>query len=116
MSLATLEAVMLKSGRKLCDDAVQTMRSGYMVFRAGYARLNEEALQAGRCRWPVRPKNHMVEHCIFDTLPLNPRYLHNYLSEDFVRRCKLIACKCQPAFLSKHVCMKYALQTCLRWR
>ena len=116
MALATMEIVMLKSGRVHSPEAVQTLRSAYLVFRAGYQKLNAEALEAGHCRWPQRPKLHYAEHWILDTLPLNARLLHNYLNEDMIRRIKLIASKCQPACLSKHVCLKWALQTSLRWR
>ena len=116
MALATMETVMLKSGRVHSPEAVQTLRSAYLVFRAGYQKLNAEALEAGHCRWPQRPKLHYAEHWILDTLPLNARLLHNYLNEDMIRRIKLIASKCQPACLSKHVCLKWALQTSLRWR
>ncbi|CAE7029879.1 unnamed protein product [Symbiodinium sp. CCMP2592] len=116
ISLANIETIMLQGGRKHTDAEVEALKSSYMIFRSGYSKLNSAALDAGVCRWPMRPKQHYIEHFILDTLPLNGRYLHNFLSEDFIRRIKLVASKSMPAFLSKHVCLKYSLQTCLRWR
>ena len=80
----------MQSGRKHNDEQVQTLVSAYLVFRSGYKKLNAAAFEAGLCRWPFRPKHHYGEHWILDTLPLNARYLHNFLSEDMVRRVKLI--------------------------
>ena len=88
----------------------------YMVYRAGYNRLCSEALDSGRCRWPVRPKAHFVEHLAFDIAPLNGRFLHNFNNEDFIRRIKHLAMKSHPAHLSSHVVLKYTLQRCLLWR
>lgn len=111
-----MEAVCLQSSRLLSNRATLDVRSAYLVYRSGYNKLADAALSANLCRWQLRPKNHYVEHMVYDTLPLNPRYLHNYLCEDFIRRTKLMAAKAHPAHLSGHVLFKYALQATLRWR
>ena len=86
-----------------------------MIYRSGYNKLAEWALSRSLCRWPLRPKNHYVEHWVLDTSPQNARYLHNYLQEDMIRRIKNLAAKSHPAFLSKHVMFKYVLQRTLSW-
>ena len=116
MALAGMEEVMLAHGRVLPAEAVKQQQQFYLVFRAGYNKLADQALLSGVCRWPVRPKNHYLEHLVYDTAPLNGRFLSNYVNEDFVRRIKMLAAKSHAAFLSKHVCFKYALQCCMRWR
>ena len=107
---------MLRSGRVFSEDAAQRFKEAYIAFRAGYNRLSDMSLRKGLCRWPLRPKHHYIEHLALDTTPLNGRYLHNYLSEDFVRRIKAVAAGSHPAFLSKHVLLKYSLQFCLKFR
>ena len=115
-ALALMQKIMLEHGRILPANAVEQQRRAYLIFRSVYNKLAKGALEAGLCRWPVRPKNHYVEHLIYDISPLNGRYLHNYVSADFVRRTKHMAAKSHPGYLSKHVSFKYALQTCMRWR
>ena len=102
--------------RILPEDAVEEFRLMYLIFRAGWSRLTHEALDSQQCRWPQRPKGHYLEHMTYDTLPWNPRYSHNFVSEDMVRRIKQLAIKSHPAFLSRHVAFKYTLQCCLKWR
>eukprot|EP00439_Symbiodinium_sp_Y106_P010817 s8538_g1.t1 len=111
-----MESISLQSGRLLSNEAVVAYRSAYLAYRAGYNRLSDRALELGLCRWQTRPKAHYLEHAVYETLPLNPRFLHNYLNEDFIRRMKAIASKAHPAHLSRHVLFKYALQCTLRWR
>ena len=116
MALATMESILLKSGRVLTEEANRDLRQAYFAYRAGLNRLSEWALSSGLRWWPLRPKNHYIEHWVLDTCPLNGRCLHNYLQEDLIRRIKMLAAKSHPAFLSKHVTFKYVLQTTLRWR
>ena len=104
------------SGRVMAANVCQEFRDHYHIYRAGWNRLCEQALAAGVCRWPVKPKHHYVEHMALDTTPLNPRYMHNFVCEDMVRRIKSLAVHSHPAYLSKHVVSKYTLQCCLRWR
>ena len=106
----------IKLRRIFPASAVSEFQLCYLAYRAGYNRLTEEALEKGLCRYPQRPKNHYIEHMCYDTMPFNPRYSHNFLSEDFIRRTKLLAIKSHPAHLSRHVNFKYCLQFCLRMR
>ena len=107
---------MLEQGRILSNEAVRELHHAYLVFRSGMNRLAAAALEQGVCRWAIRPKHHYVEHLYYDLVPLNGRYLSNYVNEDAVRRIKYIAAGSHAAFLSAHVSFKYTLQFCLRWR
>ena len=102
--------------RWLPDGACAEFRRLYYIYRAGYNRLSLSAAEASKCRYPQRPKNHHWEHLTLDTLPRNPRYMHNYQSEDMVKKIKALAIGSHPAYLSKHVALKYVLQCGLRWR
>ena len=116
MCLAQMEEIMLLNGRVFSQAAQISFQGAYLGFRAGYNKLCNQALSKGVCRWPLRPKHHYLEHLVYDTCPLNGRYLHNYINEDHVRRIKMVAAGSHPAFLSKHVQLKYTLQFCLKWR
>ena len=116
MALARMEELMCMSGRFMARNVCEEFRDHYHIYRAGWNRLCDEALAAGVCRWPLKPKHHYTEHMALDTVPLNPRYLHNFVCEDMVRRIKALAIKSHPAYLAKHVVLKYCLQCCLRWR
>ena len=107
---------MLEHARVLPSEAIRELQHAYLVFRAGYNRLASAALESGACRWGIRPKLHYLEHVYYDTVPLNGRYLSNYVNEDAVRRVKAIAASSHAAYLSQHVSFKYSLQFCLRWR
>ena len=107
---------MLQNGRWFTQDARTKYEAAYLCFRSGWNRFAEMALQASVRRWPCRPKQHYTEHLIYDWPGVNPRFFHNYLPEDYVRRIKQIAAGSHPAYLSKHVTLKYSLQMCLRWR
>ena len=82
--------------RLLSSAATDEMESMYMVYRAAYDRLANQALARKQCRWPVRPKGHFFEHMIYDYRgrhgqALNGRHCMNFLSEDFMRRVKAMA-------------------------
>ena len=116
MALARMEEIMLCHGRVFTGEAAQELRDMYVMWRSGHDRLGQEALAKSLCRWPVRPKHHFCEHVFLDSGLLNPRFTHNYVNEDMVRRVKQLAARSHPAYLAKHVSMKYALQVCLKWR
>ena len=99
-------------------NAVQRLefQSAYMAYRSAYNSLSSLALQRNLCRWPCRPKQHQLEHLVFEWMPYNPRYFHNYLNEDAIRRVKGLAIRSHPAHMSQHVLLKYSLQQCLQWR
>ena len=116
MALATMEHIMLDEGRAMSNSGVENMKRANLIYRASYNFLSEEALSKGRCRWACRPKMHYLEHLTMDFQPLNGRFFHNYQNEDAVRRFKMIAAGSHAAYLSRHVCLKYSIQACLRWR
>ena len=116
MALSKIEQIMLQHGIRFTRAAVQEVQYCYLCFRGAYNRLSEAALSAQMCRWPHRPKHHYLHHLLFDSADCNPLYYSNYINEDFVRRVKMVAAGSHPAFLSRHVSLKYALQLCMRWR
>lgn len=68
------------------------------------------------CRYHLRPKQHQLSHVCNHVLPKNPRYMANFLSEDFIYKAKCLAEKCHALFMSKQVLQRYAIGACLRWR
>ena len=56
-----------------------------------------------------------MEHLIYDMEWRNPRYLANFLDEDFVRRSKRLALKAHPKHVSKHVVSLKLLSTPDQW-
>ena len=115
-SLALMETIQLQHGRFLSAAAAGQMQTAYMRFRAALNSLAVHAVSEGLLRYHMRPKLHQLDHLILDFLPANPRYMANYLNEDFVKRAKILAAKSHPAFMAQHVCFRYTLQACLRWR
>ena len=110
---------MLAYGRYLDDPGCEKLRQGYFLYRCCYDRLANQAIEAHALRWKVRPKQHMLEHCIYDFASrayLNPRFQANYMGEDMVRRCKALALASNPNFMSWHVLVKYILQMGIRHR
>ena len=91
-------------------------KSAYLAYRAAYNSLSSLALQRNVCRWPCRPKQHLFEHLVFEWMPFNGRYFHNYLNEDAIRRVKGLASRSHPAYMSRHVLLKYSIQQALAWR
>ena len=103
--------------RKWFSDAECTLfRDSYLAFRCGINRLALAAVEKKQTRWHIRPKLHQLEHCAYDFLPKNPKYYHNFLNEDYIRRAKKLAIRSHPNFMARHVLFRYAVQTCLRWK
>ena len=94
----------------------RALQEGYLVYRAAYDQLAQDALANQRVRYHLRPKGHMLEHLSYDFASKNARFFSNFLSEDQVRRVKLVSVRSHPAFMSKHAMYKYLLQTCLPYR
>ena len=115
-SLASMEQIMLSSPRYMSPRLCSRYKQLYETFRCGYNRLALRSVELKQLRWHVRPKVHQMEHAVYDFLPLNPRYFHNFLNEDFVRRAKALAIKSHPNWMARHVLFRYMLQFCLRWR
>ena len=117
--LAELESVQLENGRYLNDGSCRRLEQAYYLYRACYDRLASRSQYLGRARWKVRPKQHQLEHAIYDFAcanHTNPRYDANYMGEDAVRRSKLMAVASHPQYVSRHVLLKYALQVSLKYR
>lgn len=88
----------------------------YIIFRSGFNKLAVAAVAAKQARWHMRPKQHQLEHLTCDFLPRNPRYYHNFLSEDYVRRAKQLAVRSHPNWMARHVLFRYCVQFCIAWR
>ena len=107
--------------RLLTGNGTREFEDYYMLYRAAYNRLSQEALEWGVTRWPMRPKDHYYEHATFDFTGssgfiLNMRFFSNYQNEDLMRRVKQLAIKSHQTCLSKHVVFKYTLQFTLPFR
>lgn len=113
--LVQMELVCLRGKRKLSNAEWLRLEEGYLVYRAASMKMSELALQQKVCRWRQRPKGHALEHLVYDFNQRNPRYLNNYLDEDFVRRSKRLALTATPKYVSQHVVLKYAVAATLRW-
>ena len=113
--LAEMELACLGAPRVFCETSWRQLELGFLLYRASLNKLCSIALQRRKCRWRVRPKGHQMEHLIYDMEWRNPRYLANYLDEDFVRRSKRLALKAHPKHVSKHVVFRYSVAACLRW-
>ena len=109
MALARMEELMCISGRLVAGNFCQEFRDHYHIYRAGWNRLCAEALAAGVCRWPQRPKQHYVEHMSLDTTPLNPRYMHNFVCEDMVPKNQMPRCQQSPSILVQTRCGQVCL-------
>ena len=67
-------------------------------------------------RWPLRPKQHQMEHLTFDfAVFANPREFSCLLDEDLVGRLKKITAHTHPATMSVWVLEHYAVCAAHRW-
>ena len=114
-ALAEMELVCLHGGRVFGDTLWKRFEMAYLLFRSALNKLTCHALGNNRCRWRQRPKGHQLEHLVYDFHRLNPRYMSNYLDEDFVRRTKRLALVSHPKYVSKHVVFRYSVAATLRW-
>ena len=114
--LATMEVLTLQFGRVMSTEACNEYKRAYIVYRSSMNSLAIYALERKECRYHLRPKQHQLGHVCNHVLPKNPRYLANFLSEDFIYKSKVLAEKCHALFMSKQVLQRYAIGACLRWR
>lgn len=114
--LATMEVLTLQFGRVMSTEACNEYKRAYIVYRSSMNSLAIYALERKECRYHLRPKQHQLGHVCNHVLPKNPRYLANFLSEDFIYKSKVLAEKCHALFMSKQVLQRYAMGACLRWR
>ena len=113
--LAEMESVSLKAGRRFTPTEWAIFKESYMLYRCASSHLAHDAISKSMPRWRQRPKTHMLEHLTYDWGGCNPRYMANYLDEDFVRRAKKIAVVSHPRFVAKHVLSRYSIDSTLRW-
>lgn len=86
-----------------------------MLYRSSYNALAQNALQMREARYHVRPKQHQLEHLVYDYLPRNARHMANYGNEDSIRRTKVQALKAHPLYMPQQVLSRYAMSACLKW-
>ena len=113
--LALLERACVQGKRILADTVCVGMKRNYVIYRSAYNQLAQLALQNHLFRYHLRPKQHQLEHLIYDFLPRNPRYLSNYLDEDLIRRTKTQAKTTHPAYMSQQVLSRYCTAAALKW-
>ena len=113
--LAEMELVCLRGQRVLSQLEWHQFEMAYLLFRAALDKMGSCAMSRKQTRWRQRPKGHALEHLCYDFHRKNPRYMSNYLDEDFVRRTKRLALISHPKFVSKHVVFRYAVAATLRW-
>ena len=114
--LAAMEVLTLKFGRTMPPEACSEYKRAYLIYRSTMNSLAVYSLERRVCRYHLRPKQHQLGHVCNHVLPKNPRYLANFLSEDFIYKSKCLAEKCHALFMSKQVLQRYAIGACLRWR
>ena len=58
------------------------------LFMVTYMSLAQQAVVDGKRLWRVRPKIHILHHCILEDRPsrLNPHYSATWTDEDFIKR------------------------------
>lgn len=113
--LCSMESVCLKAGRRFTAAQYAVFKESYLLYRCASSHLSHIAISKSLPRWRQRPKIHMLEHLTYDWAGANPRYMSNYLDEDFVRRGKRIAMVSHPRFVAKHVLSRYSIDSTLRW-
>ena len=113
-SLAAMEVLTLQHGRVFPAAACHEYKVCYLAYRSSMNSLAQWALDRMVCRYHLRPKQHQLGH-LLHCLPKNPRYLANFLSEDFIYKSKVLAEKCHALFMSKQVLQRYAISVGLRW-
>ena len=106
-SLAAMEVLTLQHGRVFPAAACHEYKVCYLTYRSSMNRLAQWALDRKVCRYHLRPKQRQLGH-LLHCLPKNPRYLANFLSEDFIYKSKVLAEKCRALFMSKQVLQRYA--------
>ena len=114
-SLANMELVTLQYGRVLEDAACTEFKRSYLTYRCSLNWLATEAVNAGKCRYHMRPKVHQMAHLVFGFLPLNPRRYSKYSDEDYICKTKKVAQMRHPLHMSLHTAMRYSVAACLRW-
>ncbi|CAJ1457081.1 unnamed protein product, partial [Effrenium voratum] len=119
-SLQEFFVVLASHGQFLESDAsphpMEVLQQCYYTYRSKYNSLALAAIDLGQIRWPVRPKNHQLEHMVLDFAPLrNPRYVQCMLDEDMMRFTKRIVVRTHPHVFGTRTLMLYLVAVSLRW-
>ena len=119
-SLQEFFVVLASHGQFLESDAsprpMEVLQQCYYTYRSKYNSLALAAIDLGQIRWPVRPKNHKLEHMVLDFAPLrNPRYVQCMLDEDMMRFTKRIVVRTHPHVFGTRTLMLYLVAVSLRW-
>ena len=58
------------------------------IFMTTYMSLAQRAVVDGKKLWRVRPKIHLLHHCVLEDRPsrLNPHFSATWMDEDFIKR------------------------------
>ena len=110
-----MELVMLHGARILTPDATNEFRRAYTVYRCALNALADLAASKKRATYHVRPKLHQLSHLVYNHVPRNPRYYACYLDEDMIARCKRVAERSHPLFMSRLTMFRYTLHACMRF-
>ena len=91
------------------DDAVSRLHTTRLAACQGYNALSAFAEAAKINRYPMKPKNHLFDHCCRDTFVFreNPTFCWVFADEDMIGKVKAIASRCHP--------FKMGLRTLKRW-
>ena len=96
--------------------SADAFEQAFLMMRFGYNELARSAISRALPRYHFRPKLHLLEHCVLDFKPKNPRYFCNYLGEDAIRRIKALASKSPVRNMAQNVLLRYTVQMGLQWR
>ena len=107
---------MVREPRIMSPQACAEYSASYLVYRVSLNCLASMALEEGNSRYILRPKVHQLGHLVHHYSPFNGRYMSNYLDEDFVGWTKGVAERTDPLHMPMHVCMRYSIALCLKWR
>lgn len=93
-ALASAVAVLDHADMWLSPDEARAAATYGLLFMQCYMGLAAQALAEGACLWKVRPKLHAFHHVLLSlesgTTRLNPRFVQNFVDEDFIGRMATI--------------------------
>lgn len=83
------------------------------MVRSGLA---SDALSRSVLRWPLRPKQHQMEHLLLDFGAYsNPRHFSCLLDEDLIGKIKVTCGNVHPSTMSIRSLERYAVSAALLW-
>ena len=96
----------------LSDGDVDQLEQARYAGLTAYKALCEHSLQEGRNYFPMKPKNHLCDHTLRDSMRtrLSPCSFWCFSDEDFIGRMKKIAQKCHLRSLSLRVLQRWSIR------